>query len=172
MHSTAGYAVMSNAQPAITLRPMLADEFPSYRDYFVVDYADEIAENYGYTLEKSRIIAREELADDLPQTVNTPNHVLLCIENENGEMVGYLWYKLMDDGETAFGLDFIIFEPFRKKGYGKAAMGALEKQLSHTGVEQLKLRVAFYNKRALRLYENVGFSVTGYNMIKHIKEKT
>ena len=161
---------MSSALPAITLRPMLVDEFPSYRDYFVVDYAQEIAINYGYTLEKSRTIAREELAIDLPQTVNTPNHVLLCIEDGNGKTVGYLWYKLLDNGTAVFILDFIIFESFRKMGYGKAAMGRLEKQLSHAGVEQIKLRVAFENKGALRLYENVGFNVTGYNMIKHIKE--
>ena len=159
---------MSSAQPTVTLRPMLADEFPNYRDYFVVDYAEEIAANYGFTLEKSRTIARQELADDLPQTVATPNHFLLCIENEDGQIIGYLWHKLLDDGETVFVLDFIIFKQFRKMGYGKAAMDRLEKQLSRTGVEQIKLRVAFENKGALRLYETVGFNVTGYNMIKHI----
>jgi len=168
---------MNSTQPTVTLRPMLADEFPAYRDYFVVDYAIEIAENYGYTLEKSRTIARKELAESLPQAIDTADHVLLCIENENGETdgarrtVGYLWYRLMDDGETAFGLDFTVFEPFRKKGYGKAAIDALEKRLLHIGVAQLKLRVAFENKDALRLYENVGFSITGYNMIKHLEEK-
>ncbi len=161
---------MSSALPAVTLRPMLADEFPAYRDYFVVDYAEEIAINYGFTLEKSHAIARQELASDLPQTIATPDHVLLCIENEDSELVGYLWYRLMDNGETAFGLDFTVFEPFRRKGYGKAAIDMLEKQLLHIGVQQLKLRVAFENKSALRLYETVGFNVTGYNMIKHIKE--
>ena len=155
----------------IILRPMLADEFPAYRDYFVVDYGNEIAENYGYPLEKSHAIARQELADDLPQTVDTPDHVLLCIETaEAGQLVGYLWYKLLDKGETIFALDFVVFEQFRNKGVGKAAMAAVEKQLAERGVEQIKLRVAFENKGAFRLYENAGFSITGYNMIKHIKE--
>jgi len=154
--------------PTVTLRPMQADEFPAYRDYFVVDYAEEIAANYGFTLEKSHAIARQELADDLPQTVATPDHVLLCIENEDGKLIGYVWYKLLDDGETVFALDFMVFEQFRKKGYGKAAIATLEKQLSQTGAAQIKLRVAFENKGAFRLYEHVGFSVTGYNMIKHL----
>lgn len=152
----------------LSLRPMLADEFPAYRDYFVVDYGNEIAENYGYPLEKSHAIARQELADDLPQTVNTPDHVLLCIENEADNIVGYLWYKVLDNGETIFALDFVIVEQFRNKGYGKAAMAVVEKQLAERGVEQIKLRVAFENKGAFRLYENAGFSITGYNMIKHI----
>lgn len=31
----------------ITFRPMLPAEFPAYLDYFIADYADEIAENYA-----------------------------------------------------------------------------------------------------------------------------
>ncbi len=154
----------------VTLRPMRADEFPAYHDYFIVDYGEEIAANYGYTLEKSVTIAREELADDLPQTVNTPHHTLLCIEKE-GATVGYLWYNVLDAGKTIFILDFVIFELLRRRGYGKAAMLALETVFSQRGGEQIKLRVACHNKRALQLYEAIGFNITGYNMIKHIKGK-
>ena len=153
----------------ITLRLMQAEEFPSYRDYFVVDYADEIAANYGYTLEKSRSIAIQELLDDLPQTVDTPDHYLLCIENDNDGLLGYLWYKLFDNGKTAFIYDFVVSKEFRGMGYGKAALIALEKQLFQSSVEQIKLRVAFENSRALSLYKKLEFNITGYNMIKILK---
>jgi ribosomal protein S18 acetylase RimI-like enzyme len=149
---------------------MQADEFPGYRDYFVVDYAQEIAANFGYTLEKSQNIAAQELLDDLPQTVATPDHFLFCIEESGKETIGYLWYKLLDKGQTVFILDFVVFESFRGRGYGKAALLALEEQLSQTGAEQIKLRVAFENKRALALYERVGFSMTGYNMVKVLEK--
>jgi ribosomal protein S18 acetylase RimI-like enzyme len=150
----------------ITLRPMKAAEFSDYEAYFVVDYAAEIAANYGYSPEKSRAIAIAELLDDLPQTVATPGHVLLCIEAGDTGTIGYLWYKLLDNGETVFILDFVLFESYRGLGYGKAALIALEEQLAESGVEQIKLRVAFDNQRAKGLYEALGFSVTGYNMIK------
>lgn len=150
----------------ISFRPMQTEEFPDYRDYFIVDYAHEIAANYGYPLEKSRAIALQELNDDLPQTVATPDNVLVCIQKNGAETIGYLWYKLLDEGTSVFILDFVLFEEFRGLGYGQAALLALEAQLFLSGVEQIKLRVAFDNKRALRLYKKVGFNITGYNMVK------
>jgi ribosomal protein S18 acetylase RimI-like enzyme len=41
----------------------------------------------------------------------------------------------------------------------------MEKRLS---CNEIKLRVAHGNKRALALYKKIGFSITGYNMIKKI----
>ena len=154
----------------ITFRAMKAEEFADYRDYFIVDYADEIAANFGYGLEKSQEIAVKELLDDLPQDVSTRDNFLFCIEENGDRTIGYLWYKLLDDGETVFILDFVLFERFRGLGYGKAALMALEEKLSHSGVEQIKLRVAFDNKRAYGLYENLGFNITGYNMVKNLEK--
>lgn len=150
----------------ISLRPMKAEEFSDYKAYFIVDYAHEITANYGYTAEKSHAIAAHELIDDLPQAIDTPNNVLLCIENAATETIGYLWYKFLDAGESVFILDFVVFENYRGLGYGKAALTALEEALGKSGVAQIKLRVAFDNHRAKGLYERLGFNVTGYNMIK------
>ncbi|MCB0155654.1 MAG: GNAT family N-acetyltransferase [Anaerolineae bacterium] len=154
----------------ITLRPMTTVEFPQYRDYFIVDYATEIAANYGYSLEKSRVIAAKELTEDLPQDVSTPDHTLLCIERSGIETIGYLWYKQLDQGQTIFILDFVLFAEFRGRGRGQAALLALQEQLLQTGIEQIKLRVAFNNQRALRLYEKFGFTITGYNMVKLLEK--
>lgn len=150
----------------IQFRTIKPDEYPAYREYFIVDYAHEIATNYGQSLEESRLIATKELKDDLPQDVSTPGHHLLCIEKTENGLIGYLWYRLLDEGDTAFILDFMLFEQFRGQGNGKAAMFALEKQLTQIGVKQIKLRVAFTNESARGLYEKVGFHITGYNMNK------
>ena len=47
---------------------------------------------------------------------------------------------------------------------------ALEEQLSQAGVDHIKLRVAFDNKRAYHLYEKLGFNITGYNMVKNLEK--
>ncbi len=117
-------------------------------------------------LEKSRAIAVQELLDDLPNDISTPDNVLLCIEAKGHDAIGYLWYKLLDNAGTAFIMDFVLFDEYRGLGYGKAALIALEQQLSQSGVEQIKLRVAANNKRAFGLYDTLGFSITGYNMAK------
>ncbi|MNP71107.1 putative acetyltransferase [compost metagenome] len=56
----------------------------------------------------------------------------------------------------------------RGLGYGKAAMAALEASLQALGIHQIKLRVAHDNPRALALYQELGFSITGYNMVRHL----
>jgi ribosomal protein S18 acetylase RimI-like enzyme len=154
----------------VTLRPMTAEEFSDYKSYFVVDYAHEIMANYGYTTEKSQAIATKDLSDSLPQAIDTPDNVLVCIEETDKGMIGYLWYKFLDEGESVFILDFIMFEDYRGKGYGKATLMTLEEKLSKSGVEQVKLRVAFNNHRAKGLYERIGFHTTGYNMIKILEK--
>ncbi|MEZ9793095.1 GNAT family N-acetyltransferase, partial [Vibrio splendidus] len=45
---------------------------------------------------------------------------------------------------------------------------ALETQLLAIGINQIKLRVAYHNERALKLYKEVGFEVTGFNMSKKL----
>ena len=150
----------------INFRAMKTEEFPAYRDYFVIDYANEIAVNFGYTIEKGLAIAQKELEDDLPQDVSTADNILLCIEESDTNTLGYLWCKCIDNGETAFILDFVIFEDYRGLGYGKTALIVLVERLSQAGVVQIKLRAASDNDRALRLYEKLGFHVTGYNTVK------
>jgi ribosomal protein S18 acetylase RimI-like enzyme len=113
-----------------------------------------------------------ELREDLPQMVSTPDHFLFCLEGAGVEPMGYLWYQRLDQGETVFILDFILFEEFRGQGHGQAALLALESQLLQAGVAEIKLRVAYHNQRALRLYEKLGFTITGYNMVKSLSHKS
>jgi len=149
---------------------MTPEEFPDYRAYFVADYAVELASNYGYSPDKSRALAQQALEEDLPQTVATPEHTLLCIEQPADTTIGYLWYKRVAHSDSVFILDFMIFELFRGNGQGKAALAALAEQLAQSGVAEIKLRVAFDNTRAFNLYKKLGFTVTGYNMIKLLEK--
>ena len=155
----------------ITLRKMKQEKFPAYKEYFINDYGKEIAENYGHSLSRSLLIAQQELEEDLPLNIATPEHYLFCIEVNEGNhplLIGYLWYKQKENDNSVFIMDFYIIEEYQEKGYGTASMKALEKRLSNNGVTEIKLRVAYRNKRALALYKKIGFNITGYNMNKRI----
>lgn len=154
----------------VTLRPIAENEFEAYSALFLADYSAEIESNYGYSAERSMMQAKQELADDLPQGLETPDQFLLTIENTDQDIIGYLWYTLYDNGETAFILDFILLKQFRGMGLGKASLSALEQRFEQSEVKQIKLRVAGDNHRAFKLYKRMGFSVTGINMIKHMNE--
>jgi ribosomal protein S18 acetylase RimI-like enzyme len=160
----------------IKLRKMREEEFSAYREYFIADYGGEISRNYAKPLDRALKLAEEDIDASLPQGPLTPDNELMCIDlcdsnpNEAGRtrLLGYLWYTLQEDKAAAFICDFFIDEEYRGSGHGKSALGTLEQSLHLQGVTQIKLRVAHDNKRAQKLYETVGYKITGVNMAKNI----
>lgn len=151
----------------IQLRAMGAAEFPAYRRFFIDEYAADLAANQGYALGKALARAAQSIDGSLPAGVVSEQHTLLCIQRaDSAELLGYLWYTLWDDGESAFILDFAILPQHQRRGYGSASLNALENRLVAQGIFQLKLRVAADNPRAKKLYEQSEFAVTGFNMAK------
>ena len=159
--------------PLVRLLPMSEQHYPIYCAYFIEDYAQDLASNHGHDLPTARHKAEQTLCDSLPQGVATPGHHLLCIllAEESGaeeESLGYLWHAFHADRGETFICDFYMDPAHRGRGYGKAAMAVLEAELKAMGVDQIKLRVAQDNPRALALYQELGFVITGYNMAKHL----
>jgi len=155
----------------IQLRLMTASEYPAYCDYFIDDYSQEIAKNYGHSIDKSIELAKQDLLRCFPNGLETDEHELLYIDfgsKPNTSLVGYLWHSVKESEKSTFIYDFFIFANSRNHGYGTLAINALESQLKSIGITQIKLRVAYHNQRALKLYQEVGFAITGYNMSKVI----
>ncbi|BBR11683.1 GNAT family N-acetyltransferase [Aeromonas caviae] len=160
--------------PTLTVRliPLRDADFHAYRDYFIEDYAQDLASNHGMAQPDAHRQADASLQQLLPLGVATPGHHLLAMvpeaSNAPGEPLGYLWHAIDADASTTFIYDFYVTPPHRGRGLGKAAMAALEAQLAPLGIRQIKLRVAHDNPRALALYQALGFTITGYNMAKRL----
>lgn len=157
----------------IQLRPMREDEYPGYLAYFIPDYAREIAVNYRLSTADSFVRAQQEIAEDLPEGVNTAGQVLLCLLEQSDNRcrhIGYLWYKPDTAMRTLFIYDFHIFDTCQDQGLGKQALRAFEQEMRDNHFEQIRLRVAGDNARARHVYEATGFSVTGINMSKKLTD--
>lgn len=155
----------------ISYRKIRNDEFESFKRYFVRDYGQEIADNYGYSSEVSLQMAETSIEKSFPNGVSPPNCHLMCIEESKEAqrvVVGFLWYSIEKDEESVFINDFYIYAEYRSRGYGRSVTEILEKNMALDGIRSIKLRVAFTNDRALTLYQELGFSITGHNMIKSI----
>lgn len=155
----------------VVLRKMRQEEYPAYCQYFIDDYSQEIAANYGHSMELAVELAEKDLNRSFPNGLETTEHSLLCIDAEiegKQSLVGYLWHSVNGDENSTFIYDFFISAEHRSKGIGRQAISELEQQLQAAGVTQIKLRVAYHNERALKLYKEVGFTVTGFNMSKTI----
>ncbi|RPH24810.1 GNAT family N-acetyltransferase [Buttiauxella warmboldiae] len=148
---------------------MLSHDFLAFVDYFVVDYATDIASNYQLPQAEALLQARREIDASLPDGEKTAGQVVVCITQTHlGEEqhIGYLWYKLDYKLRSAYINDFYLFPQFRGCGWGSEAMKSLEALLIQEGFKQIKLRVAADNQQAMRIYESNGFGVTGINMNK------
>lgn len=155
----------------IAFRPMTEEEYPAYLEYFIPDYADEIGSNYGLSISDSLLRARKEILESLPEGVNTPGQVLLCLverSDHTDRHIGYLWYKPDTAKGSAFIYDFHIFSAYQGLGLGKKTLRAYEEYLRNKGVTEMRLRVAGDNARARHVYEASGFYITGVNMSKAI----
>ncbi|MGA2767962.1 MAG: GNAT family N-acetyltransferase [Candidatus Bathyarchaeia archaeon] len=64
----------------------------------------------------------------------------------------------------------IVRRGFRDLGIGTAMMRVLLEQAQETGLKVLTLSAFASNKRAIHVYENVGFVQTGFIPRKHLKE--
>ncbi|EJL93734.1 GNAT family N-acetyltransferase [Pantoea sp. GM01] len=158
----------------VSFRLMTQEEYPAYLEYFISDYADEIASNYRMSRSDSLARARQEISELLPEGMNTHGQTLLFIvENLDVSQrhVGYLWYKPDVGMRTAFIYDFHIFNSYQGEGLGKQTLSAFEENLQDKGFKEIRLRVAGDNARALHIYESSGYGVTGINMSKAIVNK-
>ena len=157
----------------ISLRAANKTDFEKYKPCFIADYSEELVQNYGLSAENSIKQATAELAESFPDGQALENNYLLCIERTEAgviQVVGYLWYALDVKLKQGFICDFYILPPFRSLGFGKAALNALEEKLLNQNILQIKLRVAYTNDRALKLYETVGFKPTGTNLMKWLDQ--
>lgn len=161
---------------------MTETQYPGYRAWFIEEYARDLSANHGYDLAQGRINATVSIDGYLPLGVTSPNNVLYCIETDpdtspvppdhagarwgSWPVVGYLWIGFKT--HSAFIYDFCILPPWQRRGYGGAALLALDTMLRGRGVTELGLRVAADNPRAKALYDKSGFMATGINMVKSL----
>lgn len=153
----------------ISYRKMTSEEFSEYREYSNEFRGRELSEAHQVSVNEGIRLANNELDECLPLGLETGGNYLLCIEakySDKSDVVGYLWYGYRLGDTSAFIYDIQIFPIYRGKGYGKHSFDLLEQTLRSQGVNQLELLVSSDNKRAFKLYTELGFRATGINMVK------
>jgi ribosomal protein S18 acetylase RimI-like enzyme len=83
----------------------------------------------------------------------------------DGQKVGVLWYGLRSKQE-AFVWDILIYPTFRKQGFGKEAMLAMEQELREMQMTRINLNVFSHNALATNLYSTIGYRAVSTRMVK------
>ncbi len=106
----------------------------------------------------------------VPDGQRTAGHEFRSVVNESGEVVGAIWFAPdTETGQAAAYLWDIVIEPEHQgRGYGRAALEALEALVRALGYDAIRLHVFGDNDVARRLYRAVGYAETDVSMIKRL----
>ncbi len=152
----------------VTLEPMNPEAWDAWHDSSVRGYALEKVRAGTWTADEAQARSEAEFAGLLPDGLATPGHQLRSIVTESGEVVGTLWFAPQDEigsGEC-FIYDIVIHEDARGRGYGRAALAALEPLARSLGYDRIGLHVFGDNHVARELYRTSGYVETDVTMRK------
>jgi ribosomal protein S18 acetylase RimI-like enzyme len=157
----------------VRLEKMAAEDFDTYIEKLTANYAKDNVRSGRWTREEALEKSVSQINSLLPEGIETQNHVFFSIVDEGtGDVVGYIWLHVVpgEGPKKAFIYDLIIFEKFRKRGYGRAALVALEEYAKEKRLASISLHVFAHNAAALSLYRKMGYEVTSMNMKKNISD--
>jgi ribosomal protein S18 acetylase RimI-like enzyme len=156
--------------PMVNLLPMEPKAWEAWRVASIRDYAAEKVRAGTWPAESADERAVAEFAGLLPDGQDTAGHEFRSIVTEAGETAGVLWFAPQDEigRGKAFIYDIVIDPTQRGRGYGRAAMEALEPLARSLGYDAIRLHVFGHNTVARHLYEAVGYVETDLMLMKRI----
>ncbi len=155
----------------IILKEMDTQGFKAFRERYIEGSVENRMINDRDTEEVTRARAIKEFGRNLPLGLETPNNFIYdVVAKDTGKKVGTVWFLKYTEGENPifFLFDIRIFEEFQSKGYGTALLKLYEQKAKEIGAKKLRLHVFAHNQGAKKLYEKMGFFLTGYNMAKNL----
>jgi ribosomal protein S18 acetylase RimI-like enzyme len=152
----------------VQLEQMSLVAWEQWRVAAVRGYAADKVRVGTWPAEGAEARADREFTDLLPEGLATPGHDLRSIVDEAGEVVGTLWFG--PHPQAGRGMCFIwdieIVAEARGRGYGRAALAALEPIVRDLGYDEIGLHVFGDNEVARHLYRSSGYTETDVMMRK------
>lgn len=150
------------------IKTMSSEEFNNYIDKAIYNYAKEKIKAGNWSEEEAFDKAKEEFNRLLPDKEKTKNHYFFSIY-EVVEVIGMIWLNKQTN-KHGFIYDINILDKYQGKGYGKQAMNEIELFARRMGIKKLELHVFNHNKKAINLYESLGYNPTNIMMSKALNE--
>jgi len=145
--------------------------FQNYLEQAIPNYARDNIES-GRWPEKGAIErSREDYKHLLPKGIKTKsNHLFEIVSVDEGFTVGVLWLAIEDKFgvKTAFIYDIEVKVEYRRKGYARSALIAMESFAKNLDIDSIGLHVFHQNSSAQALYRSMGYNVVSTNMAKSI----
>ena len=145
----------------VKLRKMNSQEFDSFCEYSINDYAKDLMKEQEITLKEALSQAKNEFSEMLPEGSSTKDNSLMMIEEVyNGKAVGVIWYlyEMTEGTKQVFLNDFMIYEEERRKGYAMEAINKMIQMAKEDGCTESIIYVWKHNPPGIYLYTKCGYS--------------
>ncbi len=149
--------------PEVQLRPLRDDEFAAWDDAHRRQYARGLVEHARLTTAEAEAKVAHDIPAVLPQGLQTDGARIWAVEVA-GRRVGTVFIGIRDG--SAWLYDITIEAEERGRGYGRAAMLALDEEVRTLGFDRVSLNVWGGNEVARRLYRSLGYSEDSVHMSK------
>ena len=146
----------------ITLVPLTDEAREAFVEEELADHADEQIRDAGWSPAEAGDRARAELLPVLERELAeapAAGERLWSAVRGDGTTVGWLWVRPKD--ARAFLEQITVAGAFRRQGYSRAMLAALESTLADEGIDELELTVNIGNEPARQLYASAGYEQVG-----------
>jgi ribosomal protein S18 acetylase RimI-like enzyme len=143
----------------VRLVPMSATRYPSWVTETITGFAEQQVASGSFPEPEARAYAESAFHELLPEGLLTRGHHVWSAYDGDLE-VGYLWLAVDPGNGDGYVYDVAVSQDRQGRGYGRALMLAGEKAALSLGAGGLRLTVFGHNRRARRLYDNLGYEAT------------
>jgi len=145
----------------IALRPLRADEYDAWDAAHRAEYERGLVEDASLPRARAKAKVERNIAYVLPDGLATADTWIWVVEDD-GRVAGTVFVGICDGGAWLY--DITIAEAERGKGYGRAAMTALEDEVRALGHGTIGLNVWGGNDVARGLYRSLGWAEESVHM--------
>lgn len=159
---------MNNSE--VELVPIDEGDFGAYLETQILEYARDKVKAGTWDEYEAYDLSTESFMKLLPDGRKTQGHsIMTIIDKTTTDKVGVLWVEWKNiEHMSLYIWDLIIYEKFRRKGFGTNALKSLEKMARERTITSITLHVFGHNKQAISLYVSMGYSFTDIIMKKEI----
>jgi len=150
---------------------MTEAEYLAYLDNLHTGYADEQVKAGSWPADQALELAKAEIKEMLPDGLSTKNnHLYSLYTQDEPSPVGVLWILIRERNQQkeAFIADIVIYDAYRRRGYGAQALKALEEAVKGMDIHRIRLQVFGHNHAARDLYEKCGYEAVNIYMEKRL----
>lgn len=157
---------------AIKLSPMSEEDYQRFYNKSLQEYAYNQTLTGNWPASEAVARARDEMAQMLPEGLNTPNAFLSNILDEVENKIGMMWFYL-DEGrpqKTVVLLEFFLFPQFRNRGLEYKVLQVFEEGIKAIGVKRIELQVFGHKAEDIKMYLDQDFKQTMVLFGKDLEE--